>query len=73
MKRKKTRTAYLISLGDKQEYEYNLENELLIFDNLEQIAEYCNVNYINYENVVVHETQVWDEPIDLSTVDEVEF
>lgn len=53
MKSKKTRPAYLIALDDKQDYEYNLEDELLIFDNLEQIAEYCNVNDINYDRVSV--------------------
>lgn len=58
MKSKKTRPAYLIALDDKQDYEYNLEDELLIFDNLEQIAEYCNVNDINYDRVSVVEIEV---------------
>ena len=58
MKSKKTRPAYLIALDNKQDYEYNLEDELLIFDNLEQIAEYCNVNDINYDRVSVVEIEV---------------
>ena len=58
MKSKKTRPAYLIALDDNQDYEYNLEDELLIFDNLEQIAEYCNVNSINYDRVSVVEIEV---------------
>lgn len=58
MKSKKTRPAYLIALDDKQDYEYNLEDELLIFDNLEQIAEYCNVNDINYDRVSVVKIEV---------------
>lgn len=58
MKSKKTRPAYLIVLDDNQDYEYNLEDELLIFDNLEQIAEYCNVNSINYDRVSVVEIEV---------------
>lgn len=58
MKSKKTRPAYLIVLDDNQDYEYNLEDELLIFDNLEQIAEYCNANNINYDRVSVTEIEV---------------
>lgn len=58
MKSKKTRPAYLIVLDDNQDYECNLEDELLIFDNLEQIAEYCNVNDINYDRVSVVEIEV---------------
>lgn len=59
-KGKQTRTGYLISLDGNSYYEDNLEGELLIFDNLEQVAEYCNVNSINYDVVSVHEVEIED-------------
>lgn len=71
--KKKTRIAYAISLGDNTHYEDNLEGELLLFDNLDQIAEYCNVNYINVEEVSVHEIEVYKEPIDCTNEEEIEF
>lgn len=74
MKRKtKTRTAYIISLEGKTDFEYNLEGEVLIFDNYDQIAEYANVNGINFETINVYPVEVEDIPFDLSDVDEVEF
>lgn len=74
MKRKtKTRTAYMISLEEKTDFEYNLEGEVLIFDNYDQIAEYANVNDINFETINVYPVEVEDIPFDLSNVDEVEF
>ena len=74
MKRKtKTRTAYMISLEGKTDFEYNLEGEVLIFDNYDQIAEYAKVNDINFETINVYPVEVEDIPFDLSDVDEVEF
>lgn len=69
----KTRIAYAISLGENTHYEDNLEGELLLFDNLDQIAEYCNVNDIDVEQVSVHEFEVYKNPIDCTNEDEIEF
>lgn len=74
MKRQnKTRTAYIISLEGKTDFEYNLEGETLVFDNYDQIAEYANVNDIDYATVNVYPVEVEDIPFDLSDADEVEF
>lgn len=74
MKRQnKTRTAYIISLEGKTDFEYNLEGETLVFDNYDQIAEYANVNNINFATVNVYPVEVEDVSFDLSDADEVEF
>jgi len=74
MKRQnKTRTAYIISLEGKTDFEYNLEGETLVFDNYDQIAEYANVNNINFATVNVYPVEVEDVSFDLSDTDEVEF
>ena len=69
----KTRTAYIISLEGKTDFEYNLEGEILVFDNYDQIAEYANVNDIDFATVNVYPVEVEDIPLDLSDADEVEF
>lgn len=69
----KTRKAYAISLDDNDYYEVNLEDELLLFDNYEQIAEYAKANDINFERISVREFEVEELPFDLSNVPEIEF
>ncbi|MCM1324177.1 MAG: hypothetical protein NC218_08440 [Acetobacter sp.] len=73
MNKKKSQIAYAISLEGNTDFEYNLVDELLVFDNLEQIAEYCNVNSINYEAVSVHEIEVAPYGIDGNDIEEIEF
>lgn len=69
----KIKKAYAISLDDNDYYEQNLEDELLLFDNYDQIAEYAVANDINLDSITVHEFDVEELPFDLSDVDEVEF
>lgn len=69
----KVKKAYAISLNDNDYYEQNLEDELLLFDNYDQIAQYAVTNNIDFESITVHEFDVEEPPFDLSDVDEVEF
>lgn len=69
----KVKKAYAISLNDNDYYEQNLENELLLFDNYDQIAQYATTNNIDFESITVHEFDVEELPFDLSDIDEVEF
>lgn len=69
----KVKKAYAISLNDNDYYEQNLENELLLFDNYDQIAQYAVTNNIDFESITVHEFDVEELPFNLSDVDEVEF
>lgn len=69
----KIKKAYAISLDDNDYYEQNLEDELLLFDNYDQIAEYAGANDINFDSITVHEFDVEELPFDLLDVDEVEF
>jgi len=69
----KVKKAYAISLNDNDYYEQNLEDELLLFDNYDQIAQYAVTNGIDFESITVHEFDVEELPFDLSNVDEVEF
>ena len=70
----KTRKAYIILLDDNELPEYNLEEELLVFDNYEQIAEYAKTNDINFERISVLTIDVEEfENTDLSDAPEVEF
>lgn len=74
MLKRKTRTAYAIILDDNNNAEYNVDDELLLFDNYEQIAEYANTNDINYERISVVPVEVYDETdLDFSDIPEVEF
>lgn len=50
--------AYAISIGDKEDYEYNVADEILLFDNYEQIATYAKVNNIDFDQLYVHEVEV---------------
>lgn len=69
----KIKKAYAISLDDNDYYEQNLDDELLLFDNYDQIAEYATANNINFESITVHEFNVEELTFDLSDIDEVEF
>lgn len=69
----KIKKAYAISLDDNDYYEQNLENELLLFDDYDQIAQYAVTNNIDFESITVHEFDVEELPFDLSDIDEVEF
>ena len=74
MLKRKTRTAYAIVLDDNNDAEYNVDDELLLFDNYEQIAEYANTNDINYERITVIPVDVYDEAdLDFPDIPEVEF
>ena len=70
----KTRKAYVILLDDNGVPEYNLEEELLVFDNYDQIAEYAKANDINLERISVTTIDVEEfDDTDFSNVPEVEF
>lgn len=56
----KPKRGYLISIGGNKYYEMNLEDELLIFETIEQIEQYCDTNGINLDTVVVHEVDLED-------------
>lgn len=57
---KKNKIGYLIYLDGKDDYEYGLGDELLIFETTDQIKNYCEYNKINLDIVNVTEVELED-------------
>lgn len=57
---KKNKIGYLIYLDGKDDYEYGLDDELLIFETTDQIKNYCEYNKINLDTVNVAEVELED-------------
>lgn len=62
--------VYAIFLDDNDFMERNLEDEILLFDNYEQIGEYAVTNDINFERITVVSLEAYEE---LDDIPEVEF
>jgi hypothetical protein len=50
--------GYIISIDGKDDFEFNLDDEILVFDTLEQIKEYCSTNKINMDKVNVYSIEL---------------
>ena len=44
---KKKRMGYIISIDGNTDFEYNVDDEILVFETLAQIEEYARVNKID--------------------------
>ena len=57
---KKQRMGYIISIDGNSDFEFNLDDEILVFETLEQIEEYCKVNKIGKDKVNIYSVELED-------------
>lgn len=55
---KKKRIGYIISIDGNDDFEFNVNDEILVFDTLEQIKEYCFANKIDMDKVNVYSIEL---------------
>lgn len=55
---KKKRMGYIISIDGKDDFEFNVDDEILVFDTLEQIKEYCSTNKMNIDKVNIYSIEL---------------
>ena len=57
---KKKRMGYIISVDGNTDFEYNVDDEILVFETLTQIEEYAKVNKIDKNKLNVHSVELED-------------
>ena len=57
---KKKRMGYIISVDGNTDFEYNLDDEILVFETLAQIEEYAKVNKIDKNKLNVYSVELDD-------------
>lgn len=57
---KKKRMGYIISVDGNTDFEYNLDDEILVFETLTQIEEYAKVNKIHKDKLNVYSVELED-------------
>ena len=57
---KKKRMGYIISVDGNINFEYNVDDEILVFETLTQIEEYAKVNKIDKDKLNVYSVELED-------------
>lgn len=57
---KKKRMGYIISVDGNPDFEYNADDEILVFETLTQIEEYAKVNKIDKDKLNVYSVELED-------------
>lgn len=57
---KKKRMGYIISVDGNTDFEYNVDDEILVFETLTQIEEYAKVNKIDKSKLNVYSVELED-------------
>lgn len=57
---KKKRMGYIISVDGNTDFEYNLDDEILVFETLTQIEEYAKVNKVDKSKLNVYSVELED-------------
>lgn len=55
---KKKRMGYIISIDGNTDFEYNVDDEILIFETLTQIEEYARVNKIDKDKLNIYSVEL---------------
>ncbi len=55
---KKKRMGYIISVDGNSDFEYNVDDEILVFETLTQIEEYAKVNKIDKDKLNVYSVEL---------------
>ena len=57
---KKKRMGYIISVDGNSDFEYNVDDEILVFETLTQIEEYAKANKIDKDKLNVYSVELED-------------
>lgn len=57
---KKKRMGYIISVDSNTDFEYNIDDEILVFETLTQIEEYAKVNKIDKDKLNIYSVELED-------------
>lgn len=57
---KKKRMGYIISVDSNTDFEYNVDDEILVFETLTQIEEYAKVNKIDKDKLNIYSVELED-------------
>lgn len=57
---KKQKMGYIIRVGNNADFEYNVDDEILVFETPEQIKEYAITNDINIDDLTVFVIELED-------------
>ena len=52
--------GYIISVDGNTDFEYNVDNEILVFETLTQIEEYAKVNKIDKDKLNIYSVELED-------------
>lgn len=55
---KKKRMGYIISIDGNTDFEYNVDDEILVFETLTQIEEYARVNKIDKDKLNIYSVEL---------------
>ena len=55
---KKKRMGYIISIDGNTDFEYNVDDEILVFETLTQIEEYAKANKIDKNKLNVYSVEL---------------
>lgn len=56
----KQKMGYIIRLDNSMDYEYNVDDEILVFETLEQIGQYAKTNKLNLDDINIYEVELED-------------
>lgn len=52
--------GYIIRLDGKVDYEFNVDDEILVFETLDQIDQYAGTNNIDIDTINIYEIELED-------------
>lgn len=56
----KQKMGYIIRLDNSIDYEYNVDDEILVFETLDQIEQYAKTNKLDLNSINVYEVELED-------------
>lgn len=56
----KQKMGYIIRLDNSIDYEYNVDDEILVFETLDQIEQYAKTNKLDLGSINIYEVELED-------------
>ena len=56
----KQKMGYIIRLDNSMDYEYNVDDEILVFETLDQIEQYAKTNKLDLNGINIYEVELED-------------
>lgn len=56
----KQKMGYIIRLDNSTDYEYNVDDEILVFETLDQIGQYAKTNKLDLDDINIYEVELED-------------